>query len=67
MINLCDFDHCGRCHSPDRLDDECDPHCPLYRECAPPNNPSHDPGRFLARVRELVRKAYKFGQKKKDV
>lgn len=66
-INLCDFDHCGRCHSPDRLDDECDPRCPLYRECVPPKDPSHDPGRFLVRVRELVRKAYKFGQKKKDV
>ena len=65
MINLCDFDHCGRCNSSDRLDDECDPHCPLYRECVPPKNPSRDPGRFLARVRELVRKAYKFGWRRR--
>lgn len=64
-VNMCDFDHCGRCYSPDRLDDECDPHCPLHRKYTTPKNPSHDPGRLAAKLRQLSRKARELDRREK--
>lgn len=45
-MNDCNFDHNGRCTSPDRMDDECDTSCTLYKAVKMPRNASHDKSRL---------------------
>lgn len=49
-MNMCPYDFHGRCTDCFRPRGPCDHQCPLYNDVPPPENPSKDPPRWVARI-----------------